>query len=244
MPENESVKMLFNLVEWLRVQLTPQDGSVGMGLLYIGGVLVCIAVGYLLGSLNPAVLVARLGFHEDIRATGHGNADAPEMYEAYGKGAALATSSLRLLQGVAASLLGALIWEMNGLALGGLFAMLGAMFPCFDRFRGGRGAEVMAGMILTVSVFTTRIPVVFLLLLLIFLIVIIGTRFLSLGVIMVGVFYPLILRGFSGEQAGLCLACAVFTTLFIVARHWDCMQRIWNRKEPQLHFPWTKDRNE
>ena len=81
----------------------------------------------------------------------------------------------------------------------------------------------------------------FLLLLLIFLIVIIGTRFLSLGVIMTGVFYPLILRGFSGAQAGLCLACAVLTTLFVVARHWDSMQRIWNRKEPQLKFPWNKN---
>lgn len=239
---NESIKMLFNLTEWLRMRLAPADGSAAMGLLYVGGVLVCIACGYLLGSLNPAVLVARVGFHEDIRAAGHGNADAPEIYRAYGKGAAVAVSVLRFLQGVAACLIGALVWEMNGLALGGLFAMLGAMFPCFNRFRGGRGAEVMAGMILTVSVFTTRIPIVFLLLLLIFLIVIIGTRFLSLGVIMTGVFYPLILQGFSGAQAGLCLACAVLTTLFVVARHWDCMQRIWNRKEPQLKFPWNRDK--
>lgn len=239
-----TVKMLFNLVEWLRVRLAPADGSALMGLLYIGGVLVCIAVGYLLGSLNPAVAVARLWFHEDIRAAGHGDADAPEILRAYGRGAAIAVSGLRFLQGVAACILGALIWEMNGLALGGLFAMLGAMFPCFNRFRGGRGAEVMAGMIFTVSLFTTGIPFTFLILLLIFLIVIIGTRFLSLGVIMTGVFYPLVLQMFSGAQAGLCLACAVFTTLFIVARHWDCMQRIWNRKEPQLKFPWNRDKGD
>ena len=236
--------MLFNLVELIRGKLMPAEGSAAMGLLYAGGVLLCIAVGYLLGSLNPAVLVARLKYREDIRKTGHGNAEATEMAEAYGKGAGIVTAALNFAKGAVASLCGLLIWEMNGLALCGLFALLGAMFPCFNRFKGGRGAEVMAGMILTVSILTTGFPIVFLILLLIFLIVIIGTKFLSLGVIMVGVFYPLILQGFSDSRAGLCLACAVLTTLFVVARHWDCMQRIWNRKEPQLKFPWNKNRED
>lgn len=244
MLENESVKMLFNLVELIREKTAPAEGSAGMGLLYAGGVLLCIAVGYLLGSLNPAVAVARIGFREDIRRAGHGNAEATEIAGAYGKKAGILTAVLNFAKGVVASLCGLLIWEMNGLALGGLFVLLGTMFPCFNRFKGGRGAEVMTGVILAVSVLTTGFPVVFLLLLLIFLIVIIGTRFLSLGVIMVGVFYPLILRGFSGAQAGLCLACAVLTTLFVVARHWDCMQRIWNRKEPQLTFPWNKKKED
>lgn len=239
--ENESVKMLFNLVEYLRRSLLSDAGTVPVGLLYIGGTLACIVLAYLLGSWNPAVLVARLGFREDIRAAGHGDAETAEMYRAYGLGAALLTALLGVLKGVLACLLGALIWEMNGLALGQLFALLGTMFPCWNRFRGGRGAEVLAGSVLTVSVFTTGIPIVFLILLLIFGVVIVGTRFLSLGVIMVGVFYPLILRGFSGAQAGLCLASAVLTTLFVVARHWDSMKRIWNRKEPQLHFPWSRD---
>ena len=95
MLENESIKLLFNLVDWLRIRLAPESGSVPMALLYVGGVLLCIAVGYLLGSLNPAVLVARVWFHEDIKATGHGDADAPEIYRAYGKGAAAAVSVLR-----------------------------------------------------------------------------------------------------------------------------------------------------
>ncbi len=234
--------MLPNLVEVLRNQLQPEDGSLEMGLLYALGTLFCIAVGYLLGSFNPAVLVAKIIFREDIKASGHGDADAPDIYRAYGKGPAVAVSAFRFLQGFVASVAGLLIWEMNGMALGGLFALLGAMFPCFNRFHGGRGAEVMAGMILVVSVFTSIIPFAFFVLLLIFLIVIIGTRYLSLGVIMTAVFYPLLLKAFSDSSAGLCLACAVFTTLFVVARHWDSMQRIWNRKEPQLHFPWNHDK--
>lgn len=244
MLENENVKMLFNLVEALRGKLAPAEGSVPMGLLYAGGVLLCIAVGYLLGSVNPAVLVARFGYRENIRASGHGNAEATEIGIAYGRRAGILTAVLNFAKGVVASLLGLLIWEMNGLALSGLFALLGTMFPCFNRFRGGRGAEVMAGMILMVSVLTTGFPIVFLILVLIFLIIIFGTKLLSLGVIMVGVFYPLILQVFSGAQAGLCLACAVLTTLFVVARHWDSMQRIWNRKEPQLKFPWNRKKED
>ena len=63
--------MLFNLVELIRGKLMPAEGSAAMGLLYAGGVLMCIAVGYLLGSLNPAVLVARVGFREDIKRAEH-----------------------------------------------------------------------------------------------------------------------------------------------------------------------------
>ena len=165
--------MLFNLVELIRGKLMPAEGSAAMGLLYAGGVLLCIAVGYLLGSLNPAVLVARVGFREDIKRAGHGNAEATDIADAYGKRAGIVTAALNFAKGFAASLLGLFIWEMNGLAISGLFALLGAMFPCFNRFRGGRGAEVMAGMILAVSILTTGFPIVFLLLLLIFLIVIV-----------------------------------------------------------------------
>lgn len=241
--ENESVKVLFNLVELLRQKLMPADGSAQMGLIYIGGVLLCVAVPYLLGSLNPAVAVARFRYREDIRAAGHGDAGTQEMLHAYGKGAAVLTACLNALKAVLACLFGMLIWEMNGLALAGLFVLLGDMFPCFNRFRGGKGAEVLAGAILSVSVFTTGVPVTFLILAAIFLIVAIGTRYLSLGVIMTGVFYPLILRSFSGADAGLCVATAVLTTLFVVARHWDNMKRIWNRKEPQLRMPWSRKRD-
>ena len=120
--------MLFNLVELIRGKLMPAEGSAAMGLLYAGGVLLCIAVGYLLGSLNPAVLVARVGFREDIKRAGHGNAEATDIAGAYGKRAGIVTAALNFAKGFAASLLGLFIWEMNGLAISGLFALLGAMF--------------------------------------------------------------------------------------------------------------------
>ena len=44
MLENESIKLLFNLVDWLRIRLAPESGSVPMALLYVGGVLLCIHV--------------------------------------------------------------------------------------------------------------------------------------------------------------------------------------------------------
>ena len=56
---------------------------------FIAAVIVVIAAAYLLGSINSAIVISRVVYHDDIRKHGSGNAGLTNMLRTYGKGAAL-----------------------------------------------------------------------------------------------------------------------------------------------------------
>ena len=53
--------------------------------------LLCIAVPYLLGSVNFALVISKVFYHDDIRKYGSGNAGMTNMLRTYGKGEAAVT---------------------------------------------------------------------------------------------------------------------------------------------------------
>ena len=102
-------------------------------------------MGYLLGSIPVALLVARR-YGVDLRATGDGNPGAWNALEQLGAAARLAGLRRRRRQGLAAGL--------AGLALGGWSGRLrrrraprwsGHAFPLFARFRGGKAVMTFVG---------------------------------------------------------------------------------------------------
>ena len=63
------------------------------------------AVAYLLGSVNFALVISKLVYHDDIRTHGSGNAGTTNVLRTYGKGAAVATFVGDGLKGVVAILI-------------------------------------------------------------------------------------------------------------------------------------------
>ena len=107
-------------------------------------VLLAVIIGYLLGNLNGAVCVSRLVAHEDVRAHGSGNAGLTNFIRIYGAGNSLAVILIDGGKAVAACLVGGLILKpfglyVEGVALGGLFVILGHDFPALLGFKGGKG---------------------------------------------------------------------------------------------------------
>ena len=103
------------------------------------------AVGaYLLGNLNGAVLISRLVAHEDVRTKGSGNAGLTNFTRNYGAASSIFVIAIDVGKAVAACLLGGMLLEdyghyMDGVALGGLFVILGHDFPALLGFKGGKG---------------------------------------------------------------------------------------------------------
>ena len=97
-------------------------------------------VGYVIGWANGASLVSKIVYHEDVRTHGSGNAGLTNFYRTYGAKLVLAVVAIDMLKAVLAVELGG--WVLGG-ALGkyfmGFFCMLGHMFPAPYRFRGGKG---------------------------------------------------------------------------------------------------------
>ena len=209
----------------------------------IVGILLCMAIPYLLGSLNFAIIISKLFYHDDIRKYGSGNAGSTNMLRTYGKLPAAATLLLDMSKGAISVLIGFLIlgdgasaatqdlmWgTLGGTYLAGLFAVLGHMFPCFYRFKGGKGVATTAVVVLCTD------PVVFLLLLAIFLIIVMGTKMISLGSVMCMLFYPVLLNRFSPERPEGILISFLIAAL-VIFMHRSNIKRIWVGKESKVSF--------
>ena len=103
-----------------------------------------LAVGYLLGNLNGAVVVSKLVAKEDVRTKGSGNAGLTNFVRNYGAATSVFVILIDVGKGVLACLLGG--WLLGGynlyeegVALGALAVILGHDFPVLLDFKGGKG---------------------------------------------------------------------------------------------------------
>ena len=101
-------------------------------------------IAYLLGNLNGAVVVSRLVAHEDVRTKGSGNAGLTNFTRNYGAATSVFVILIDVGKAVAACLIGGLLLKAyghytDGVALGGLFVILGHDFPALLGFKGGKG---------------------------------------------------------------------------------------------------------
>jgi glycerol-3-phosphate acyltransferase PlsY len=118
-------------------------------------VAVTIVVGYLIGSIPIANLVAARRANVDLRDVGDGNPGFWNARETLGRRAAIPVFVGDSAKGLVAALVGAALADPGvwGLAYVGCgAAMLGHSFPVFARFRGGRSILAFAG---GAAVFTT-----------------------------------------------------------------------------------------
>jgi len=103
---------------------------------------------YLLGSLSTAILTCKILGLPDPRKVGSGNPGATNVLRAGGKKAALITLAGDALKGFTPVLLSASL-DLPALiiALAGLAAFMGHLYPIFFRFKGGKGVATALGVI-------------------------------------------------------------------------------------------------
>lgn len=224
----ETIKIAMGLIGKLIEKQGWKPSDTVYAFAILGGWLACAILPYLLGSINPAILISKVFYHQDIRTQGSGNAGTTNMLRTYGKGAALATFLIDLGKACVAVLLGRFIFGVDGSAIAGFFVILGHMFPLYHRFKGGKGVACLAMVVLTIS------PISFLILLGIFVIIVVGTRFVSLGSVMCAMLYPLILQAFANN--GLNVAMAVLSAMMVVYMHRANLKRLWNGTESKISF--------
>lgn len=108
---------------------------------------------YLIGSLSFAVIVSRLMGLNDPRSYGSGNPGATNVLRSGNKKAAILTLVFDLLKGLLPVLAvkhGGAAWGLGegSVALVGMAAFLGHLWPVFFRFQGGKGVATAAGVLL------------------------------------------------------------------------------------------------
>jgi acyl phosphate:glycerol-3-phosphate acyltransferase len=113
--------------------------------------IICIIVGYLLGSIPFGLLLTRFAGLGDIRAIGSGNIGATNVLRTGRRGLAAATLLLDGLKGVAAVLIVQALIGAEAALWAGLGAVLGHLFPVWLRFSGGKGVATSYGVLIAVD---------------------------------------------------------------------------------------------
>lgn len=142
---------------------------------------------YLVGSIPWSWLIVRWRTGQDVRQVGSGNVGATNVLRTAGRGAGVVALLLDIAKGVlpvlTARALGAPPLVESCAAT---LAVLGHMYPVWLRFRGGKGVATGAGALGALA------PLPALLAVSIFLLVVITTRYVSLGSIVALLAFPLL----------------------------------------------------
>jgi glycerol-3-phosphate acyltransferase PlsY len=111
--------------------------------------IILVLVGYVVGSISCAILVCRAIGAPDPRSTGSRNPGATNVLRVAGKKAAAATLVGDSLKGLLPLLAGRWLGADHAmLAMIGMAAFLGHLYPIFFGFRGGKGVATLIGVLL------------------------------------------------------------------------------------------------
>jgi glycerol-3-phosphate acyltransferase PlsY len=174
----------------------------------VEGILLTIG-GYLSGSIPTGVILAKLFGTKDIRQEGSGNIGATNVYRVLGKGLSALTLVGDVLKGVipvilACTLVGDEIW----IAMVAFVTFLGHLFPVFLRFRGGKGVATALGVFLVIAPLVVPFSII------IFVLVAMKWRYVSLGSLTASALMPIFLcvLGYPIAYVNLSLAmgCLIF----------------------------------
>lgn len=215
--------------------------GVTLGVLCAVSVLLCMAVGYLLGSINTSIIISKLFFGEDVRNYGSGNAGMTNVLRTYGKKSAALTLLGDVIKTVVAIVIGRFIGfpvaftaisgeVVYGVSFAGyitaLFCVIGHTFPAYYKFKGGKGVLCAAASVAMLS------PVTFLWLMLMFVIIVIGTKYVSLGSVIAVMTYPILLDRIEGTS--ICTVIAFLIAALVVYNHRENIKRLYEGKENRI----------
>ncbi|MGS2777757.1 glycerol-3-phosphate 1-O-acyltransferase PlsY [Robertmurraya sp. GLU-23] len=188
-----------------------------------------VIVSYLLGSIPSGLIVGKAFYGIDIREHGSGNLGGTNTFRTLGKKAGIIVTVADILKGTLASSL-PVIFGVEGQIdplIAGMIAVVGHMYPVFANFKGGKAVATSGGVLLACA------PVMFLVMVVVFLLSLYITKFVSLSSIIasiVAVIYAVI------AKEPLLIIVVSLLSLFVIYRHRANIKRIINKTEPKIKW--------
>jgi glycerol-3-phosphate acyltransferase PlsY len=191
-------------------------------------VALCLAGGYLLGSIPFGVIVTRLGGAGDVRQIGSGNIGATNVLRTGRRDLALLTLLGDGGKGAAAVLLAGWLrgsWEAAALAGGAAF--IGHLFPVWLKFKGGKGVATFFGTMIAIAWPAGLLAgATWLVMAAIF-------RYSSLAALTAAALAPVYVF-LTGQAPEAKLWLALFMAVLIFIRHHENIRRLLKGEEPRI----------
>jgi acyl phosphate:glycerol-3-phosphate acyltransferase len=187
-----------------------------------------IVAAYLLGSIPTAVWLGKTFYGIDVRQYGSKNAGATNTFRTLGKKAGIPVMLIDITKGFLATNLVyfAKIYNVgtidyvNFQLLLGLIAVVGHVFPVFANFKGGKGIATLLGMLLAIH---TEAAVICML---IFIIVLLISKYVSLSSMITGFTFPLIMIFYFHEHVITLLIFGILVSILILITHQKNIERL------------------
>ncbi|NPA34077.1 MAG: glycerol-3-phosphate 1-O-acyltransferase PlsY [Chlorobi bacterium] len=194
---------------------------------------------YLIGSIPFAFIIARKQGIKDIRQHGSGNVGATNVLRTAGTKAGLLAFILDFTKGVVATYIPLLLnitppEPLDPLAfriLTGLIAVLGHIFPIWLNFKGGKGVATTLGILIA------TLPLAGLATIIMALLIILTTRYVSLGSILSTWALPFFVIMIYGTSVSPFVRFFItFIPLIIMLTHISNIKRLLKGTENQISF--------
>jgi acyl phosphate:glycerol-3-phosphate acyltransferase len=197
-------------------------------------------VAYFLGSIPFGLILAKLFGGTDLRKKGSGNIGATNVARVIGPLAGILTLIFDVAKGAAAVLLAERLSNDSAtwMTIAAVAALVGHCFPVWLKFKGGKGVATAAGVFLVLS------PPALLGALILFLLVVIVWRYVSLGSISAAAAMPLLMYFMWAPHHAPPMTItvgALSAALLIIFKHRGNVQRLLKGEEPKFSFSKNKD---
>ena len=201
-------------------------------------IILSLVLAYLFGSIPTAVWIGKAFYDIDVREYGSGNAGATNTFRVLGKKAGIPVLLIDCLKGFVAVKLALLFTEepishaafVNYHLALGISAVLGHIFPIFAGFRGGKGIATLLGLMLAIHLQGAVIS------LLVFLIVFMVTRFVSLGSMTAALSFPFVIVLLFHTTVPSLIVFSMFIAILVLITHQKNIERLVRREESKANI--------
>jgi glycerol-3-phosphate acyltransferase PlsY len=203
-------------------------------------------IAYLIGSIPTAVWYGKAFHGIDVRDYGSGNAGATNSFRVLGKKAGLIVMLADLMKGFLPTQIAVYLIEPGFInnddlifyqSAFGIGAVLGHIFPVYAGFKGGKGIATLFGMVLSIHVEAAFVCG------LIFFIVLLISKYVSLGSMLAALAFPLVLlmpRFYPDEPFLIAFGFVIF--FIVVITHQKNIVRLLNGEENKAKIRIRKKR--
>jgi len=221
--------------------------------LLISLLILTAVLAYVGGSVNGAIIISKYFYRKDIRQYGSGNPGLTNFYRVFGKGGAALVVLIDVVKTIAPVIIGGYLFarflpaetfpsgvrgflnlSFFGSQWSGFFVMMGHCYPLFHHFRGGKGVMAMGTIVFFID---WRVALVCWG---VFILMVLSTRFVSLGSVVGVVAYP-VMVGFLGFGGIWEIVVAAACAALLIARHGENIKRLCKGTESRFTFRRKKE---
>ena len=200
--------------------------------------LLFILLAYLTGAFPSAVWVGKTFYKIDVREFGSGNAGATNTFRVLGKKAGIPVLIMDIFKGwLSVNYISFLtnipesaeaVFEIK-LAFG-IAAVIGHLFPIYTGFRGGKGIATLLGLLIGLHAVAALYSI------LVFVIVFITSKYVSLGSIIASVAFPVLVILILGSTNVSLNLFAFFVPILSLITHQKNIERLLRGEETKVKF--------